>query len=618
MIDADATLIARPADRVGRQRPLWQYLTLIVTLAVAPISIITTVLLVGQASNERATVGRGLQSTAEAIARAVDGEVRSYQAVLQTLARAPVLRSDDLQAFHGYAAQVGRDTGTFVVVYDRHGEQILNSMQPFGAALRQPLREGRPSQGDEPPLTDAAAIRRVLSSGTPATTSLFRSLSTDRLIFAVAVPVVRDAEVHYVLAAAIDPAVLAPVVQRLGGDPQAIRTSVVDTNDFILARWSDAATAVGRRASDEYRAMRRTAPHFLADLTSRDGRRLLVAAYTSTLTGWTATAATDLGDLSSADNLWLIGAALALGSALLGGFLAYQLGRRINASMVALVAVSAGKAHPVDQHAPAIQEIAQVHGALLRSRQMERQAAMERESALVADAHRRELEQSALAKDRFIAVLSHELRNPLAAVSNAVALVRRGVADGPVVDMLERQVRHLVKLVDDLLDVARLTQAKLRLDFERLDLRLLIPQSIEGSAARIERKKQQIKLAMPQEAVPIRADRVRLAQVVSNLVDNASKYSPEHTVIEVGLHTTPTHAVITVRDQGRGISSTDIDLLFEPFTQLPPTEGTLNEGLGLGLPLARQLVEQHGGRVSIHSDGPDRGCEVIVQMPLAP
>jgi signal transduction histidine kinase len=616
VIDAEASLTTPPAVRDARARPLWHYLALVVAFAVAPISIITTALLVGQANNERIAVGRGLQATAEAIARAVDSEVRSYQAVLHTLARSPMLLANDLASFHGYATGVGRDTGTFVIVYDRSGEQILNSMQPYGAALRQPLREGRPAQGDEPPLTDAAAIRRVLENGTPTTTSLFRSLTTGRLLIAVAVPVKRDGELQFVLAAAIDPKVLAPLVQHVGVDPHATRTAVIDSNDFVLARWSDAATVVGRRAGEDYRRLRRAAPQFLADVTSREGDRLLVAAHTSSLTGWTATAATARGELSRADNLWLIGAVLAAASALLGSFLAYRLSRSINASMMGLVAVSAGGAQPTENQEPAIQEISAVKRALLRSRELERQASADRETALVAQARRRELEQSARAKDHFIAVLSHELRNPLAAVSNAVALVRRGAADGPVVDMLERQVRHLIKLVDDLLDVTRLAQGKLRLELTPVDLRQLIPQAIQASAVRVERKRQQIDLAMPDEPVPVRADPVRLVQVISNLIDNASKYSPQHTVIVVRLRVTDRHAVLAVRDQGRGIAPEDVDRLFEPFTQLPVGDGVLSEGLGLGLPLARQLVEQHGGRIWLHSDGPERGCEAMVELPL--
>jgi CheY-like chemotaxis protein len=223
-------------------------------------------------------------------------------------------------------------------------------------------------------------------------------------------------------------------------------------------------------------------------------------------------------------------------------------------------------------------------------------------------------------KDEFLATLAHELRNPLAPIRNAVELMRRGSGDGAVTEMarsvMERQVGQMVRLVDDLLDISRITRGKLHLRKERVELAAVVTRAVEASRPLIDAQAHNLTVTLPQEPVHLEADPIRLAQVLSNLLTNAAKYTEKGGHIWLTAERHGAWVVLSVRDTGIGIAAGDLPRLFEMFSQVAPALERSQGGLGIGLALVRVLVELHGGGVEARSAGPGRGSEFTVRLPV--
>jgi len=222
-------------------------------------------------------------------------------------------------------------------------------------------------------------------------------------------------------------------------------------------------------------------------------------------------------------------------------------------------------------------------------------------------------------KDEFLALLAHELRNPLAPVQNAVAIMRRRGADNPELvwcrDVIERQADQLKRLVDDLLDVSRITQGKIQLRLETVSLEGVIAGAVETSAPLINAQRHEMRVTLPETPILVRGDASRLTQVVANLLNNAAKYQNERGFIELIARDEGDDAVVTVRDRGIGLSPEMLSEAFELFAQGERTPDRTKGGLGIGLSLVKKLVELHGGTVAAASDVPGCGSEFVVRIP---
>ena len=230
---------------------------------------------------------------------------------------------------------------------------------------------------------------------------------------------------------------------------------------------------------------------------------------------------------------------------------------------------------------------------------------------MLQDANRR--------KDEFLAMLSHELRNPLAPIRNAVEVVRRLQPSDPRLawarDVIDRQVTHLASLVDELLDVSRITQGKIELKREPVELSRLIAHSVETVRASMEARGHQLSVSVPPTPAWLAGDFGRLAQVVANLLNNAAKYTPEGGRIELAALLAQGRVFIRVSDNGIGIDRELLPHVFDLFTQGSPTLDRSQGGLGIGLTVVRRLVELHQGRVEATSDGPGKGSQFTVVLP---
>jgi PAS domain S-box-containing protein len=224
-------------------------------------------------------------------------------------------------------------------------------------------------------------------------------------------------------------------------------------------------------------------------------------------------------------------------------------------------------------------------------------------------------------KDEFLALLAHELRNPLAPVRNALELIKVNGRDEQVIaearGIMERQVTQMTRLVDDLLDISRITRDKLELRKERVELAAVLKNAIETSLPIIEEAGHQLHVELPDEELYLQADPVRMAQVFANLLNNAAKYTPAGGNIRIRAENRSNEALVSVRDDGVGIACDALAHVFDMFRQLDGSLERAQGGLGIGLTLVRRLVELHDGTVNVQSEGLGKGSEFTVRLPLA-
>jgi two-component system CheB/CheR fusion protein len=242
----------------------------------------------------------------------------------------------------------------------------------------------------------------------------------------------------------------------------------------------------------------------------------------------------------------------------------------------------------------------------------------------MTDHHKMEdaLRQADRRKDEFLAMLAHELRNPLAPIRNSLHIMRMNRQHDPtaerVAEMMERQVNHLVRLVDDLLEISRITRGKIELRKELVEVAAFIRGAVETSRPLIDAAGHQLAVTIPPEPLTLEGDPVRLAQVFANLLNNAAKYMDAGGQIWLTVRRANSHVAISVRDTGTGIPADMLPHVFDLFMQVDRHAGRSQGGLGIGLTLVKNLVELHDGTVEAHSDGPGRGSEFVVHLPLAP
>jgi signal transduction histidine kinase len=224
-------------------------------------------------------------------------------------------------------------------------------------------------------------------------------------------------------------------------------------------------------------------------------------------------------------------------------------------------------------------------------------------------------------KDEFLAMLGHELRNPLATLNNGIYLLSHQTPEAPaapkITAMLERQVRRMTRLVDDLLDVSRIIHGHLHVQRERIDLRDVVSNAIEAVQPDIKQRDHRLTTTLPEGPVWLHADAGRLEQVFVNLLGNAAKYTDTGGELAIWMQVRDDQVSVRVRDSGIGIAPEILPQVFDFFRQADAAAPRCRSGLGIGLALARNLVESHGGSVTAASDGLGQGSEFTVQLPLS-
>jgi len=223
-------------------------------------------------------------------------------------------------------------------------------------------------------------------------------------------------------------------------------------------------------------------------------------------------------------------------------------------------------------------------------------------------------------KDEFLATLAHELRNPLAPIRNGLQLMKMPGLPAAAMEqtrsMMERQLTHMVHLIDDLMDVSRITRGSLVLRKEHIALAAVVNSAVETSRPLVEQRGQELSVRLPQQPLTVDADLTRLAQVFLNLLNNAAKYSGPGGHIQLNVEGQGSEVVVSVKDGGIGIAADQLPHIFEMFAQVDRSLEMSRGGLGVGLALVKRLVEMHGGSVAATSEGPGRGSEFVVRLPI--
>jgi signal transduction histidine kinase len=243
--------------------------------------------------------------------------------------------------------------------------------------------------------------------------------------------------------------------------------------------------------------------------------------------------------------------------------------------------------------------------------------------AQIAERNRVELalKEADRRKDEFLAILAHELRNPLAALSAAARLLGKQLKNPEVAtmacDAVQRQVGHMARLLDDLLDVSRISHGRMHLQMSRVDVTEVVRSAVDMVRPQIDAKQQTLSVRMVEESAPVMADAVRLIQIVANLLNNSVKYTPTGGQIDVQVQSTPREVMVTVRDNGIGIAPSMLDQVFDMFSQAGRSSAEAQSGLGIGLTLVKGLMKLHNGDVRAMSSGEGRGSEFVITLPRA-
>jgi signal transduction histidine kinase len=590
------------------------YLVALVMLAVIPLIAIAGVLIWRQTHLQRQAFERSLLQTAQALSLAVDRQLHADRVMLETLAQSPLLERGEFAAFYELSKRtIEQRKGLFISLFDAGGKQIFNTLRPMGEALPSPFKHPPPPDPERPPVGDPSALQEVLRTGQAMNSDLLYGLVAGRVLFTMNVPVSREGKIRFVLNAGFEPEVMTRLLQE-STQFKRVPAWIYDRRGFIVGRWRDAEKYVGRRVPEQQLAQLRTGNAGVATGKTSEGLELYYSFSRSPVTGWTASMGAERKELDRAIRTgWVVGGALMAAGLLLGLLLALSIAARLRRSIVGL-ANAASRSEPPRPGGLRTRELDLLERAVL-------DAAQAREER----ARKEEAEAASRTKDRYIATLSHELRNPLAALNNAVHLLGMPAATQenvraelkPTLSLMQRQIDQLTRMVNDLLDVSRVTHGKVSLQVGSLDLRAVLAQAIETAQPALQAKALGLVKRFPDEPVQVKGDAARLLQVFSNLLDNACKFSGDGGEVEVRLSREGSEAVATVADRGIGIDAAFLPKMFEAFTQADTSLERTTTGLGLGLALARQIVEAHGGRIAAASAGRGRGSRFTVRLPLS-
>ena len=574
--------------------------------AVVPLGVLAAIFVFRLIDNERQAYHQAMTDVVRAMTVALDSEVQHSITALEVLALSDEIDSGDLDEFRTKAevalARHGRWSNLVLARAD--GTRLLNLRIPNGA----PVPRGK----DDSPL-QAAVLRRPVVSG--ASTSVTSGKTTTF----ITVPVLRGDGAPYVLSASIEFDVWTDwLAQQV--PPGALAAAIDDKAGVVLARSARPEAFVGKLASEQLRAAYAQQDGGMTRIRNLEGLVLYAAYDTSEVTGWHTLLLTPASAVEGGATRFAVGLAVSTVLVLLVSILlALRMARPLAGGITQLGAAigRVGRGEPPAWRRSGIDEIdaagaaAGQASALLAARAEDVQT-LQQQLAQRAEA----AERANQLKDQFLGMLGHELRNPLSAVSNATAVLRLQADDGSrqMLDIVDRQTRHLTALVDDLLDVSRAVAGKMHVEPHAVELRSIVERQMEALKAAGALAAHAVTVRCAQ--APVLVDPERMAQVVRNLVENALKYTPAGGRIEVEVAVRGGHAVLTVTDNGKGIAADLLPHVFEPFTQAPQDIDRPAGGLGLGLSIVKQIVELHAGTIRAHSGGAGQGAQFTVELPL--
>ncbi len=565
-------------------------LTLAVLLPVAVFGVATTLWV---ADRERAAFERGAIERTQALLTAVDTELNGHLTSLQGLATSYPLQQGDLEAFRRQSERLLPMHGNWraISLLAPAGEPVLSVTRGDGAT--QPA-----------PAVAPVEVERTLRDRRPGVSNL--SLDDGQRTFSVTVPVEVGGNL-FVLGAVVDAQSILDLLtpQRLQRDWVA---AVLDREGNVVARTSAGGSFPGETITRSLREALQTSSEGWINRKHEGAEDTYTPYSRSARTGWTVAMAIPAADVEAITNhTMLLLAVWLLFAVMIAVMLAAGFSRRIAEPIVAVAeaakALGRGTTVSPPTEAP-VHEVRDVSRALVASAR----AVSEREEKLRA---------ADRAKDEFLAMLGHELRNPLGALTSATQVLNAGrrtsKASTEAVTIISRQIEHMTRIVDDLLDVGRASSGKIRLKLAPLDL----GRTITEAAGTLERISKFEDLDVRVEASPvwIQGDEARLEQIACNLLENAAKYTPAGGTIRASVRREGRDAIFEVVDDGIGISTELLPRIFDLFVQGQTSIDRSFGGLGIGLTLVKRLAELHGGSVVAESGGTNKGARFLLRFP---
>jgi len=588
------------------------YLILMAVAILVPVTVIAGAGLSMLLDWERESRIRSVESNARATALLVDREVAAARAALRALGHSDAMRRGDFAEIHRAATAMNAATPrTWTLLIDYDGSPLLNTLVPYGTRL---------------PGHAGPWVAQAWDSQQPHVSGYFVGALSRKPTVSVDVPVPRTAGGRWVLSQVFDAGHFATVFADKGLGPDWVM-GIFDGDGISIARNRN-HSLVGGKVRPELFAAARAAKSGIVRHVTREGIEVYDIFTRSDATGWTIAIGVPVAELEAAARAATLYAGLALLGVIglafgIASFIAQRLSVALDRARRTAEALPLGplaRPAPTRVHEVDVLQDALYHASENLARERAARAALEseREALLQSEREARRLaETQSAAKDNFLAMLGHELRNPLAAIDGALKVLDMPAANARMTaharEIGRRQTRHLTRIVDDLLDVRRILSGKVELRKTPLDAGALL---LHCCATRqvVDAGVHAWAVAVP--PLWVDGDATRLEQVFDNLLHNAIKYTPAGGTIAVQGRAEGRDAVFEVSDNGIGIAPATLPLIFEALVQGPVGIDRAQGGLGLGLSLVRELAALHGGSVTAASGGQGQGSTFTLRLPL--
>ncbi|MET0350883.1 MAG: sensor histidine kinase, partial [Rhizobacter sp.] len=591
---------------------LRHYLVVLVTVAALPLVVFSFIALQQLRESERLALHSAALEATQSVAYQIDRDLSRAEATLSALAGSQALAARDWGAMSRHASIASTSPATWIVVFDAAGRQTMNS---------------RVRPGDPLPRGGAPENFKTLMLGTNVEISgVFVGPNTGKQMMRIDLPVHLADGSRYLLTGVFE----ASYFNRLISE-RPLRASwivgVFDQHGLTVARSHRAAEFVGKPGGAAILRAARDAPQGLVRTVTREGIALYDTFVRVPRTGWVVANGVPAAELEGTSDRALGLMAAGFVAAVLAGlavasYLAWRLTSAFRQLADAMGVIGSGELPALPSTGLSdldglARDVVRTHDRL-RTEEAAREAAeadreslyaLERENRVRAEAENR-------AKDEFLAMLAHELRNPLSAVQGAVSAMARRASDTDVAfarELIGRQTTHLTRLVDDLLEVNRVLRGKIVLRLEPLDWARVVTTAID--AFRVSGKLADRHITSVLAPVWVRGDHARLEQMVGNLLANAVKFTLPGGHIRITLRAEEDRAVLSMSDDGVGMSAALLEKVFETFVQGPTSPDRSSGGLGIGLALVRQLTLDHHGTVTAHSAGDGEGATFTIVLP---
>jgi signal transduction histidine kinase/ActR/RegA family two-component response regulator len=541
---------------------------------------------------------------------AVDKEWAFAEGLARTLATSPHLAAGDLEKFYRQATRASQDSGMHMALLDPQARQLLNTAVPYGTAIAPP---------NEKAIT---RVHSTLQAGQPRVPDLIAGRATGKYIAALEFPATTADGRTYLITSWL----YATQLKRAFPQEKTAQhwlIGIFDAQGTTVVRNRGDGALVGKKPRDDLlQAILKQQTSYLRN-RSRDGEELYTVLARSPKSGWTVAVGVPVERIeATARHAVMLGAGGLLAALAAATFAAWYFGRRLARAI--LQATNQAAQPGLQLRGPlqpsGVDEVDMLQDAMLRTAEVLQRHEHERNDLLAqAQASRQVAEIQNSAKDEFLAMLGHELRNPLSAIASGVAVLDHpGAADttkARTLEIVRRQCQRLTTMVDELLDASRVMTGKVTLSLQPVDLGALVQSCVSALALTGTTREHQLTV----EVIPVtvNGDTTRLGQIIHNLLENACKYTAPGGQIWVQVSVKADQAVFSVRDSGIGIENELLPRVFDVFVQGKASLDRSRGGLGIGLAVVQAMVQLHGGTVRAQSAGLGQGTEFTVFLPMA-